>query len=92
MSLRMLLRRIALLDFRARRAEFYRDFAEMYRRGEAMVAFLEGEMQNAHLTRDASRARALRIVLQRHRGGENASLVSHLLLRKWHESAVRREN
>jgi type II secretory pathway component PulF len=79
MSLRMLLRRIALLDFRARRAEFYRDFAEMYRRGEAMVAFLEGEMQNAHLTRDASRARALRIVLQRHRGGENASLVSHLL-------------
>jgi hypothetical protein len=71
--------RVALAGFRARRAEFYRDFAEMYRRGEAMVAFLEGEIANAHLTRDASRARALRIVLQRHHGGENASLVSHLL-------------
>ena len=79
MSLRMLGRRFALWSFRSRRAEFYRDFAEMYRRGEAMVAFLEGEIENAHLTRDASRARALRMILQRHHGGENASLVSWLL-------------
>jgi type II secretory pathway component PulF len=79
MSLRTLGRRVALWSFRSRRAEFYRDFAEMYRRGEAMVAFLEGEIENAHLTRDTSRAHALRRMLQRHHGGENASLVSWLL-------------
>jgi type II secretory pathway component PulF len=78
MNLRVQWPRMALWAFRSRRAEFYRDFAEMYRRGEAMVAFLEGEIENAHLTRDASRARALRRVLQRHQGGENASLVSWL--------------
>jgi type II secretory pathway component PulF len=78
MSLRTLGRCFALWSFRSRRAEFYRDFAEMYRRGEAMVAFLEGEIDNARLTRDAGRARALRRVLLRHRGGENASLVSWL--------------
>jgi hypothetical protein len=72
-------RRVALFEFRARRAEFYRDFAEMYQRNEAMVSFLEGEIANAQLTRRRSRARALRIILIRHQGGENASLVSHLL-------------
>lgn len=70
---------LALFDFRARRAEFYRDFAEMYRRNEAMVSFLEGEISNAHATRHASRARALRLMLQRHQSGENASQVSTLL-------------
>jgi type II secretory pathway component PulF len=79
MSPRAWSRRLALWRFRSLRAEFYRDFAEMYRRGEAMVSFLEGEIENAHLTHDASRARALHIVLQRHQGGENASLVSWLL-------------
>jgi type II secretory pathway component PulF len=79
MNLRSLASRIALLAFRMQRAEFYRDFAEMYRRNEAMVSFLEGEIANSQLTGHASRARALRVVLQRHQGGENASLVSHLL-------------
>ena len=70
---------IALVDFRSGRAEFYRDFAEMYQRNEAMVSFLEGEIANATLTRQRSRARALRIVLHRHRDGDHASRVSHLL-------------
>jgi len=70
---------IALVDFRSTRAEFYRDFAEMYQRNEAMVSFLEGEIANANLTRQRSRARALRIVLHRHQDGEHASRVSHLL-------------
>jgi type II secretory pathway component PulF len=69
----------ALLEFRAARAEFYRDFAEMYQRNEAMVSFLEGEIANAGLTRQRSRARALRSVLRRHHDGEHASRVSHLL-------------
>lgn len=70
---------VALSDFRLARAEFYRDFAEMYQRNEAMVSFLEGEIANASLTRQRSRARALRLVLHRHRDGEHASRVSHLL-------------
>ena len=69
----------SLLDFRSTRAEFYRDFAEMYQRNEAMVSFLEGEIANAALPRQRSRARALRIVLGRHQDGEHASRVSHLL-------------
>jgi type II secretory pathway component PulF len=70
---------LALLDFRSARAEFYRDFAEMYQRNEAMVSFLEGEIANAQLTRQRSRARALRVVLHRHQDGDHASRVSHLL-------------
>ena len=70
---------LALLDFRSGRAEFYRDFAEMYQRNEAMVSFLEGEIANSALTRQRSRSRALRIVLHRHRDGDHASRVSHLL-------------
>ena len=78
-SLRALARWLALMDFRSARAEFYRDFAEMYQRNEAMVSFLEGEIANATLTRQGSRARALRIVLHRHQDGDHASRVSHLL-------------
>ena len=70
---------LALIDFRSGRAEFYRDFAEMYQRNEAMVSFLEGEIANSAHTRQRSRARALRIVLHRHQGGDHASRVSHLL-------------
>jgi type II secretory pathway component PulF len=69
----------ALIEFRSGRAEFYRDFAEMYQRNEAMLSFLEGEIANAQLTRQRSRARALRLVLHRHQDGEHASRVSHLL-------------
>jgi type II secretory pathway component PulF len=78
-SLRAFLRRVGLFDFRSARAEFYRDFAEMYERNEAMVSFLEGEIANAGATGQRSRARALRIVLARHQDGEHASRVSHLL-------------
>jgi len=78
-GLRALLRWLALFDFRAGRAEFYRDLAEMFQRNEALVNFLEGEIGNAMLTRQRSRARALRLVLQRHQDGEHASRVSHLL-------------
>src|SRR5471032_2090713 len=78
-SLRALASWLALADFRSARAEFYRDFAEMYQRNEAMVSFLEGEIANAQLTRQRSRARALRVVLHRHQDGEHASRVSHLL-------------
>jgi len=70
---------VALIDFRLVRADFYRDFAEMYQRNEAMVNFLEGEIANSHLTRQSSRAKALRLVLQRHHDGDHASRVSHLL-------------
>ncbi|MFL6680017.1 MAG: hypothetical protein ACJ8IK_16905 [Burkholderiaceae bacterium] len=70
---------VALSDFRLARAEFYRDFAEMYQRNEAMVSFLEGEIANASVTRQRSRARALRLVLHRHQDGDHASRVSHLL-------------
>ncbi len=80
-SLRTFASWFALIDFRSARAEFYRDFAEMYQRNEAMVSFLEGEIANAQLTRQRSRARALRIVLHRHQDGEHASRVSHLLER-----------
>ena len=69
----------ALVDFRLARAEFYRDFAEMYQRNEAMVTFLEGEIANSNLTRQSSRAKALRLVFQRHHDGDHASRVSHLL-------------
>jgi type II secretory pathway component PulF len=79
MSARAIANWLALLDFRSARAEFYRDFAEMYQRNEAMVSFLEGELANAQLTRQRSRARALRVVLHRHQDGEHASRVSHLL-------------
>ena len=78
-ALRAFANRVALIEFRSSRAEFYRDFAEMYQRNEAMVSFLEGEIANANLTRQRSRARALRIILHRHRDGEHASRVSHLL-------------
>ena len=78
-TMRSLVNWATLIDFRSTRAEFYRDFAEMYQRNEAMVSFLEGEIANASLTRRRSRARALRIVLHRHRDGDHASRVSHLL-------------
>jgi type II secretory pathway component PulF len=78
-SARALVDWVALFDFRATRAEFYRDFAEMFHRNEALVSFLEGEIANATLTRQRSRSRALRLVLHRHQDGEHASRVSHLL-------------
>lgn len=77
--LRSLLRWLSLHEFRTNRAEFYRDFAEMYRRNEALVGFLEGEIANAQLTYQRSRGTALRLILLRHQDGDHASRVSHLL-------------
>lgn len=63
-----------LMGFRSSRAEFYEDLAEMYARGEAMLAFVEGELANAVMTRQHSRAAALRIVLRRYTSGSGAGL------------------
>ena len=77
--LRRALGGLHLIDFRARRAEFYRDLAEMYQRGEALLSFLEGELANARMTRQSGHQVALRRILQRHQSGENASRLSWLL-------------
>jgi type II secretory pathway component PulF len=74
------LRRAGLkIHFCTGRAELYRDLAEMFRRNEALVSFLEGEIANADLARQRARKRALRRMLQVHITGENASALSHLL-------------
>jgi type II secretory pathway component PulF len=58
-----------LQPFRLDRAEFYSDLAEMFARGESMLGFLEGELANAKLTGQHSRAAALRIMLRRYVSG-----------------------
>jgi hypothetical protein len=78
-SANRLLRWLALHEFRASRAEFYRDLAEMYRRGEAMLSFLEGELANAARTGQRSRAAALRQILARFVAGADAGRLEHLL-------------
>lgn len=60
---------LQLQPFRLDRAEFYSDLAEMFARGESMLGFLEGELANARLTRQRSRAAALRIMLRRYVSG-----------------------
>lgn len=67
-------------DFNQRRAEFYRDLAEMYRRGEPLLVFLEGELFNARLTRDSSRQHVLRLLLRRLQANEGQGRVSQLLV------------
>jgi len=79
MMLQRLFHVVLLHDFRAHRAEFYRDLAEMFRRNEALIGFLEGEIANSQLSSALSRRRALRVMLRTHLAGENASAVSHLL-------------
>jgi hypothetical protein len=71
--------RLKLLPFQAKRAEFYQDFAEMFRRNEAMMSFLEGEIHNSMRTGQASRALALKLILRRYRAGGDAGRISHLL-------------
>ena len=79
LNLRPITRFLALLEFRMKRAEFYRDLAEMFRRSEPMLSFLEGEISNAKKTRQKSRLAALRLILDRLQTGENASRLGHLL-------------
>lgn len=69
---------IELLEFRLQRADFYADLAEMYRRGEAMLSFLEGELANARMTGQSSRARALRLMLTRYASGQEAGRLEFL--------------
>src|SRR6185312_5991317 len=54
-------------------------FAEMFRRNEAMISFLEGEIGNATRTRQRSRSTALRLILARYESGDNAGRLSFLL-------------
>ena len=79
MNWRVFLRCLDLLVFRLGRAEFYRDFAEMFRRHESMMSFFEGEIANAIRTRQRSRAVALRLMLARYQSGENAGRLGYLL-------------
>ena len=79
LNLRSITRFLALLEFRLKRAEFYRDLAEMFRRSEPMLSFLEGEISNAKKTRQKSRLAALRLILDRLQTGENASRLGYLL-------------
>jgi len=76
---RGLFRRARLWSFRARRAEFYRDVAEMYRRNESLMGFLEGEIANSVRTRQASRELALRLMLSRYQEGDHAGRIGHLM-------------
>ena len=78
-DLRVALRWFELLDFRLKRAEFYRDLAEMYTRGESMLSFLEGELHNALITKQHSRATALRILLRRYSSGVDSARLGMLL-------------
>lgn len=68
-----------LLDFNLQRAEFYGDLAEMYDRGESMLAFLEGEITNAVRTGMSSRAAALRMMLSRYQSGAESGRIEFLL-------------
>lgn len=77
--LRVLRIGIHRFEFNQRRAEFYRDLAEMYRRSEPLLVFLEGELFNARLTRDGSRQFVLRQLLGRLQANEGQGRISQLL-------------
>lgn len=79
MIARQLLRRFWIWTFRFQRAEFYRDFADMFRRNEAMMAFFEGEIRNSSQTGQRARAAALRAMLARYQLGDHAGRVGHLM-------------
>ena len=68
-----------LLLFRMSRAVFYRDLAEMYTRGENIISFLEGEIAIADRTKQSARRAALRMMVGRVQGGEEAGALGHML-------------
>ncbi|MDL5034359.1 hypothetical protein QRD43_20825 [Pelomonas sp. APW6] len=72
-------RKFDLFDFNLHRAEFYGDLAEMFERGESMLSFLEGEIQNASRTGMRSRAVALRLMLARYQSGAEGGRLEYLL-------------
>jgi type II secretory pathway component PulF len=78
-NFKWLRQQLSLIKFRLQRADFYRDLAEMFRRNEALINFLEGEIGNAIKTSQHSRLLALRLVLARHQSGHQAGRLDHLL-------------
>lgn len=74
-----LIRNVSLLSFRFQRGDFYRDLAEMFRRAEPLLAFLEGEIANAQRTGHRSKVLALRRILERFQAGDNAGRIGYLL-------------
>lgn len=72
-------KRLTLWWFRCQRADFYRDLAEMFRRAEPLLGFLEGEIANAHRTGERSKIFALRRILARFQKGDNAGRIGYLL-------------
>lgn len=76
---RMLWRRLQLISFHWQRADFYRDLAEMFRRSEPMLSFLEGEISNARQAGQRSKVLALRRVLSSLQRGDNAGRIGFLL-------------
>jgi len=68
-----------LFDFRHTRVVFYQDLSEMYRRGEAMLSFLEGELFNSIKTKQRSRAAALKMLLSRYESGQDGGRMEQLL-------------
>lgn len=74
-----LIRFFRLIPFRMVRADFYRDLAEMFRRSEPMLSFLEGEITNAQQTGQRSKVFALRRILLHFQSGENAGRIGFLL-------------
>ncbi len=79
LSVQRFFRNLSLFAFRLERAEFYRDLAEMFKRSEPLLSFLEGEIVNAKVTRQRSKVSALRIILSRLQSGENAGRIGYLL-------------
>lgn len=79
LNLQSFLRYLRLFTFRLQRADFYRDLAEMFRRSEPLLSFLEGEIANAHQTRQRSKVAALHRILHRFQAGENAGRIGYLL-------------
>lgn len=79
--MRQSLRRWWLLLFRLQRASLYRDLAEMFRRNDAMMGFLEGEIASSLRTGQRARAAALRVMLDCYQDGDKAGRISHLLER-----------
>lgn len=66
---------LRLLDFRGKRIVFYRDWAKSMERGELLTNFLKAELEisMSKLTRDSSRAYALRQMLARAEGGKETA-------------------
>ncbi len=68
-----------VIVFASSRVELYRDLAAMYRRGEPMLSFLEGEISNARLTGQHARRVVLGVILARYTSGAEGGRIEYLL-------------